>query len=93
MIIEQPTLMLSVLCGVLILCVIHQAEGLGLAKAADLPLQDLLSILDLGAMACPMLKTKVRPTRRADQPRSDPPLHPFIHAYMIYHMIHAFVKP
>jgi len=34
------------------------AEGLGLAEAADLPLDDLLAILDGGACACPMFKLK-----------------------------------
>src|SRR6056297_2913511 len=34
------------------------SEGLGLAKAADLPLEDLLEILDGGACACPMFKLK-----------------------------------
>ena len=34
------------------------AEGIGLAQACDLPVEDLLAIIDQGAMACPMFKLK-----------------------------------
>ena len=41
-----------------------QSEGISLAKSASLPLEDLLAIIDQGAMACPMFKLKVRSSRR-----------------------------
>ena len=34
------------------------AEGLALGKAADLPLEQLLQVLDLGAMSNPMFRGK-----------------------------------
>lgn len=37
-----------------------QSEGISLAKSASLPLEDMLAIIDQGAMACPMFKLKVR---------------------------------
>lgn len=37
----------------------RQSEGISLAKSASLPLEDLLAIVDQGAMACPMFKLKV----------------------------------
>lgn len=54
------------------------SEGLALAEACDLSKQDVLDVLDLGAMACPLYKMK-GPGLVPDAGRSHPPAFPLKH--------------